>query len=76
MGACSSVRWRKKALMRSCLSMASSVVASPPRLYSPILTNSSTSAYFGHELKPPRGPLGAHDVVHHAAGRGQHVHRR
>ena len=32
--------------MASILSMASSVVGSPPRLYSPIFTSSSTSSYF------------------------------
>ena len=39
----SSVRWRRKVLIAPILSMASSVTASPPRLYSPIFTSSSTS---------------------------------
>src|SRR5690606_35949547 len=42
---CSSVFCRRNRLMASILSMASSVTASPPRLYSPIFTSSSTSWY-------------------------------
>ncbi|MNR10546.1 hypothetical protein D3C85_1268030 [compost metagenome] len=41
----SSVRCFRKVLIAPILSMASSVTASPPRLYSPIFTNSSTSWY-------------------------------